>query len=116
MSDKETVHTPEQHVYTVKADEFAQFLVEKTPESNCPACGHNHWTVICPPPGEQNAYRMRIQLADGPRSGSMSLLGIYCDNCGYVRTHMARVVRKWIDARQLDLDLGEDESEVEVNE
>ncbi|GLO27609.1 hypothetical protein PPUJ21368_54400 [Pseudomonas putida] len=116
MAIKEAKHMHGRHVFSVTAEDFAEFLQEKTPESICPACGHDDWTVICPPQSESgNAFRMRITLTDGPRPASMSVLGIYCDHCGYIRSHMARVVRTWVDDRQLDLDL-DDDLEAELND
>lgn len=107
------------HELTVNSEDFADFLREKTPDSVCPACGMDEWTVICPDPDESiNAFRMRLVLQDGPRPASLSALAIYCDNCGYIRCHASRTVRKWVDARQFELDLqsGDDSSEGYVDE
>lgn len=91
----------------VRTRDFVRFLNEKTPDSDCPVCGCDQWTVICPGP-EGDAYRIVAPLRDGDRSLSLSTFALHCENCGYLRHHVSKIVKKWIDENpeepELDFD------------
>lgn len=105
MPIKEALTLKGRSVLTVTAKDFAEFLTEKSAESICPSCGADEWTIVCPPEDESNAFRLMTAMKDGIRPAWISMFAIYCDNCGYVRHHAARVVKSWVDDNQLALDL-----------
>ncbi len=76
-------------------DDFVRFLEVKTGGYNCPACGNSQWTVLGKA-GHPEAYRVVSALRDGQAPNSMSSFALFCNDCGFVRQHMARVVRKWV--------------------
>ncbi len=96
------------HKYSVNMDDFIRFLEEKTEGSKCPACWSDTWVLIGSADNEM-AFRHVTPLRDGPRtSTTFSEFGIYCDNCGFVRQHLARFVKQWVDnnpvQEQMELD------------
>lgn len=103
------------HFFSTTMDDFIRFLHEKTTGRECPACGNSAWTVLGPAEGEYS-YRLVTLLKDDPRRTlRLSTFALVCDNCGYLRQHMARVVRKWVEEnpeaqQELDLDI-DDEAE-----
>lgn len=103
--------------FAVTMAEFVRFLQAKTDDAVCAACGSQWWTVVGST--ETGAtYRLSTPLRDGPKATQLSTFAIYCNECGLVRHHLSRVVRKWVDANpapeeaeQEELDLDEDDSE-----
>ncbi|MNJ39982.1 hypothetical protein D3C77_348660 [compost metagenome] len=81
----------------VPADEFVRFLEEKTQGLKCPSCAADDWTVVCPTDDYADTYRLVTTLRDGSRPMNLSTFAIYCDNCGFVRQHLSRVVRAWVE-------------------
>lgn len=39
-----------------------------------------------------------MPLRDGENPMSLSTFAIHCDNCGYLRQHLSKVVKKWVTA------------------
>lgn len=108
MSDDENSPEVSRSKFAVKSNDFVRFLEEKTPGSICPACKGDDWTLICQPNESADTYRLVTVMKDGSRQITLSTFAIYCDACGYVRTHLARHVRKWVDEnpREPELDFG----------
>ena len=103
------------HKFSVTVDDFIRFLEEKSFESKCPSCGSAAWTVIGSGATEMT-YRLITQMRDGPSPTYLNSLGIYCNECGFIRQHIAKVVKRWVDENpepeQLELDeMTTDESE-----
>jgi len=96
----------------VTSDDFVRFLVEKNPESNCPVCDGDAWTVVCPFGDHLDTYRLVVPMRDGPNPMTISTFAIFCDNCGYLRQHLARVVHQWVEANPVEQEL-DFESEAE---
>lgn len=96
----------------VLSRDFVRFLQAKGPDSNCPVCGCDQWTVITMGP-EGYAYRMVAPLRDGDRPISISTFAIHCEDCGYVQQHASKVVKKWVEANpaepELDFDPAPDD-------
>lgn len=93
--------------FSVQMDDFIRFLEEKTASTTCAACGQNEWTLF----GRADtdvAFRAITPLLDGPEEESTSSFVLFCNNCGFIRHHMAKIVRDWVDSNpapeQLDLD------------
>ncbi|NQD78617.1 hypothetical protein HP436_00290 [Pseudomonas sp. CrR14] len=110
MSESEL---PNKHKFAVSADEFIRFLEDKTIESDCPACEGSDWTII----GDSSSgepFRLRTMLKSESRTIGLSSYAIYCDNCGFIRQHLARVVRNWATENppsQKEIDFGEEGDE-----
>jgi hypothetical protein len=106
MSDEHDSNPPRAKL-AVRTRDFVRFLNEKSPESDCPVCGFDQWTVICPGP-EGDTYRIVAPLRDGDKSVTISTFAIHCENCGYLRHHVSKVVKRWADANpeepELDFD------------
>ncbi|MCF1487552.1 hypothetical protein LZ838_09275 [Pseudomonas sp. AA27] len=107
MSEERKVHR-----FTTTMDDFIRFLEAKTGESRCPVCNFQRWVVLGAPSTE-TSYRMVTTLRDGAKPTFLSSFSVYCSNCGFIRQHIARVVKEWVDENpppeQLELeDLDED--------
>ena len=102
MSDEQK---QKRSVLATAADDFVRFLEAKSPESDCPVCEGDAWTVICPAFANADSYRLVTSLKDGSRPQSISTFAIYCDNCGYLRQHLSRVVKKWADENPAEPEL-----------
>ncbi|MFJ7790673.1 hypothetical protein [Pseudomonas sp. NPDC096925] len=106
------------HRYAVSIDDFLRFLVEVTGDTTCPACGNEQWTMIGTNQTD-SAYRLYTSLRDGKGQKALNTFAIYCNECGFVRQHLARIVREWVDKNpapeQLELEnldeAGPDDSE-----
>ncbi|KAB0502795.1 hypothetical protein [Pseudomonas lini] len=104
MSEDEIQNTRQ---FAVSAHDFVRFLEAKTLDSPCPACSFQGWTVIGSSKNG-STYRLATPLRDGPKPSQVSTFAIYCNECGFVRHHLSRKVREWIDENpepeQLDLE------------
>ncbi len=103
------------HRYSVSISDFVRFLEAKTADSPCPVCQTRVWTVVGAPSNGMS-YRLVTNLRDGQKATHFSTLAIYCNECGYIRTHWARKVREWVDEnpQQAELEfeeVPEDDSE-----
>ena len=114
MSDEKTPQTAPKSKFSISSQDFVRFLEAKTLGSICPACEEDKWTIVCPadPEGLSDSYRLLTPLKDGERAMNMSTFAIFCDNCGFVRQHLSRSVRKWVDENpvnpELDLEPSDD--------
>lgn len=107
MTSEQTIKQPERSKLSVTSDDFVRFLEAKNPESDCPVCGEETWTVICPFDHEDahDTYRLVTRLKDGSRPMTVSSFGLFCDSCGYLRQHVAKVVRQWVDDNPIEPEL-----------
>lgn len=105
MSEDEKEVIVKRSPLTVSAFDFVRFLEAKTLDSSCPACQLDEWTLVCPNDHEADAYRLVTQLRDGLKPTQVSTLAIFCDNCGFVRQHMSRVVKSWVTDNPLEPEL-----------
>ncbi|MCU7240384.1 hypothetical protein [Pseudomonas peradeniyensis] len=99
--------SPPNHRWSVTIDDFVRFLVAKTGDAKCPACGNGQWTILGS--GETNhAYRVNTSLRDGGATKALNTFAIFCDECGYAREHLSRIVKLWVEQNpgpeQLELD------------
>lgn len=90
------IEEKKRHKFSVHMDDFVRFLIAKTDDSNCAGCGSASWTIIGSDETEM-AYRLTTALRDGVRPTYLNCFGIYCNECGFVRQHLARKVREWVD-------------------
>lgn len=109
MSEEKKEVTVKGSPLTVSAFDFVRFLEDKTLDSSCPACKLDEWTIICPYDDEADAYRLITPLRDGKKPTQISTFAIFCDNCGYVRQHMSRVVRSWANENPVEPELDFDQ-------
>lgn len=105
MSDEQTHKAPKRAALAIAVTDFVRFLVAKSPESDCPVCKGDTWTVICPFDDDADTYRLVTSLRDGNRPMSVSTFALYCDNCGYVRQHLSKVVKKWVEENPVEPEL-----------
>ncbi|WP_095083361.1 hypothetical protein [Pseudomonas sp. Irchel s3h17] len=105
MSDELSSQKQKRSSLATAADDFVRFLEAKSPESDCPVCDGDSWTVICPTYDHADTYRLVTSLKDGSRPQSVSTFAIFCDNCGYFRQHLTRVVKKWTDENPVEPEL-----------
>lgn len=113
MSDEKNAETEKKSKFTLDSDEFIRFLEFKTPESICPACGHDEWTVICPSGENTNNFRLVTLMRDGPKPIHLNTFAIFCKNCGFIRQHLSRFVREWAEENPVEgeLDFGDADAE-----
>ncbi len=115
MSEDNASIPPPRSRRAVATADFVRFLEAKSPDSDCPVCGSSAWTVVCPYGGEQDVYRLVVQMRDGLRPMTISTFAIFCDSCGYIRQHLARTVQKWAEENpiepELDFESGPETSE-----
>lgn len=98
MSDENDTQKSPRSKLAISSEDFVRFLEEKTLGSECPACGTDEWTIVCPPDpdGLSDTYRLVTPLRDGGKSMNISTFAIFCDHCGFVRQHLSRSVRQWV--------------------
>ncbi|TWC11419.1 hypothetical protein FBY06_1448 [Pseudomonas sp. SJZ085] len=111
MSDNEK----KVHKFSTTMDDFVRFLVAKTDDAKCPGCGSKSWTIIGSDETEM-AYRLTSTMRDGAKPTYLNVFGIYCNECGLIRHHLARKVKAWAnenpEQEQLELDeISEDDLE-----
>ncbi len=72
-----------------------RFLIEKSPDSRCQACGQDKWIVPFADADQKYAFLtpLNVAFANEPAYN----LGLECANCGLVREHRARFVQAWIE-------------------
>lgn len=118
MSDDQTQKNPKRSKFATGVTDFVRFLIAKSPETDCPVCDGSTWTVICPFDDGANTYRLVTSLGDVDRPMSISTFALYCDGCGYVRHHLSKVVKKWVDENpvELELDFGSPLADGDVDE
>lgn len=83
-------------LHRTSSDDFVRFLRDKLPEDDpCPACGKDDWTVICPQ-DEDDMYRLGLVVRNVEKPFYLSVFAYYCDNCGYLRQHISKLVHDWV--------------------
>ncbi|MDO1495788.1 hypothetical protein HND72_14505 [Pseudomonas putida] len=102
-----SVRKSDRERFSVQMDDFIRFLEEKTGSTTCSACGKNEWTLFGLPDTDV-AFRAITSFLDGPEEESTSSFVLFCNNCGFMRHHVSKVVRDWVDSNpapvQPDLD------------
>lgn len=110
MSDEEL---PKVHRFATKSSDFVRFLEQKTTKNDCPTCGNEVWTVVCADNGY--TYRLTSILRDGEKQNTFSTFALFCNECGFVREHSARLVSHWVkenpEQPELDLEFGDQDGE-----
>ncbi|NNA42457.1 MULTISPECIES: hypothetical protein [Pseudomonas] len=99
-------------MFSVSSNEFVRFLVAKggNETERCPVCSGEEWTVLCPNDGGPT-LRLGMPVRNREKTFYLSTFGYYCVNCGFLRTHMASVVHKWVEENPaVDTDLADDDS------
>ena len=81
-------------------DDFKQFLNEKLKNHACPCCLANKWSLLTAP-------NMTFGLIAVQKDGGFSLpppnipvMGVACNNCGYIRQHAMGLVAQWKAAKK----------------
>lgn len=87
----------EKHQFAVRTSDFVRFLEEKTLDQPCPACGACQWTLIGPK-DDGITFMLRTALRGASSPTQVTTVAVYCNECGFLRQHLAKVVRNWVDA------------------
>lgn len=98
MSDAPIPPPKRMTMLSVSPDDFVRFITSKADKDDiCPICGKDQWAVLCSP-DEQPVFRLGIPVRNRPEQYYLSMFGYHCENCGYLRQHMAWVVYEWVKA------------------
>ncbi|WP_137984444.1 hypothetical protein [Pseudomonas viridiflava] len=99
---------------SVKSEDFVRFLISKGAEKDedCPVCHMESWTILCPD-DDGPTLRIGLPVRNRPKTFYLSTFAYFCDNCGYIRMHMAATVHEWVsenpapsdDQAELDMDM-----------
>lgn len=98
-------------MFAVDSTDFARFLIAKgaDKDENCPLCREENWTILCPD-DDGPTLRFGMPARNRPEMFYLSTFGYFCNNCGYIRTHMASTVYEWVQENpRPDADLIEDD-------
>jgi hypothetical protein len=80
---------------SVSPDDFVRFIQAKAQSDDfCPVCKTDQWSVMCDPE-DLPTYRLGTPIRNRAEQFYLSTFGYFCDNCGFIRQHMAAVVHKW---------------------
>lgn len=105
-------------VLATSTEDFIRFLSDKT-KNTCPVCNEDKWNVLCAATGE-DTYRFGMQVRNLDRRPYVSVFSAFCTNCGFMRSHLSRIVHEWVlqnPADQIELDLDDDnEADKQPNE
>lgn len=75
-------------------DEAVRFLIVKTPNGKCFACGTDMWNISTK---EESTDHCFLRKAGGTISGAPAYnLELECNNCGLIRTHRSEVMLAWL--------------------
>lgn len=100
IKDKVEVRPDKASIYRmfmkILFSDAVRFLVEKSPDSRCQACGQDKWIVPFADNDKKYAFLtpLSVKFADQLAYN----LALECANCGLVREHRARFVQEWIEA------------------
>jgi len=111
MTD-DTNPTPRKDFFKTETSDFIRFLSENT-DPTCPACKNQSWTIMREE-GEENTYRFGLMVRNVERRPYVSIFSTFCTKCGFMRSHLARIVHDWVKANPdeqlpLELEAGEHE-------
>lgn len=112
MTDEPKAPPKRMTMFSVKSEDFIRFIVEKGggEEENCPVCQGSEWTVLCPD-DDGPVLRLGLPVRNREKMFYLSTIGYFCASCGFIRTHMASVVHKWVENNPApDSDTVDDES------
>lgn len=83
-------------VHPIEMDGFIRFLEAKSLQSKCPSCGSGTWVIVGDP--ETNlCSQLQIPGRDRGLMESLPVVCLHCENCGFIRQHMAHMVQEWIE-------------------
>lgn len=96
MSD--TNKSPENRMamLAVSPDDFVRFINAKAEKDDiCPVCSTDSWALLCSPDGEP-VFRLGTPVRNREEQFYLSSFGYFCENCGFLRQHMAAIVHDWV--------------------
>ncbi|WP_110970842.1 hypothetical protein [Pseudomonas huaxiensis] len=77
-------------------EELIAFFTEVSTQDNCPSCGHEDFTVCSS--SDLGAWTYAQEVL---HSNIVTLeYKVYCEKCGYIRSHSAMVVDRWVKLRR----------------
>lgn len=71
-----------------------RFLEQKSPKAACPFCGSDKWIVPFADADKEMAFLMPLNAKFN--SETAYNLELECNNCGFIRSHRARVIAEWL--------------------
>ncbi|MGG4604329.1 hypothetical protein ACLPHM_05995 [Paenalcaligenes sp. Me131] len=99
MSDQEDQNSPDFDLGQATADlsleDIIEFFNAKLKNHNCPACLENSWTDVR---AADSIHGLIAQPLNGPvtvPAPMYPLVSVSCNNCGFIRSHMAAFVLSW---------------------
>ena len=96
MSDNQESSPKRMTMLAVSPDDFVRFITAKAAkEDTCPICNTDQWSVLCTPDDEP-VFRLGTPVRNREEQFYLSTFGYFCENCGYVRQHMAWIVHQWV--------------------
>lgn len=105
----------DEHPYAVKTPDFVRFLEAQTEDKPCPACGSIKWIIIGPGDGG-TTYLLRTSLRGGSKTSQVTTMALHCEDCGFLRQHVAKVVRDWVNCNPDQSEKDVDQEDIDVNE
>ncbi|WP_338523337.1 hypothetical protein NUH87_26645 [Pseudomonas batumici] len=97
-------------MHSIDPDDFIRFLAEKAGDHDpCWVCKADDWVIMCANDGP--TYRFGIPSRNVEKTFYASVFMYYCQNCGFLRQHISKVVNSWVEENpaNLELDLGDDQ-------
>lgn len=96
MSDSSSSQPKRLTLFAITPQDFVRFLNSKLDESDtCPICKGDTWNVMCPDDGGPT-LRIGLPVRNREKLYYLSTFQYFCENCGYIRSHMASVVNDWL--------------------
>lgn len=105
-------------MFSVTSEDFVRFLMAKgsTEAEACPVCHGEEWTVMCPD-DDGPTLRLGMPVRNREKTFYLSTFGYFCVNCGYIRTHMASTVYRWVEANPVvDADIADSDELPDLDE
>ena len=96
MSDAPESPPKRMTLLAVAPDDFVRFITAKaTKDDTCPICNSDQWSILCSP-DDQPVFRLGTSVRNRDPQYYLSTYGYYCENCGFIRQHMAEIVHAWV--------------------
>lgn len=86
----------------ISSEELISFLSTVTDAGSCPSCKHDQFKVCAS--GKHGAWRFNVEVMN--HELSMPMYMMFCEKCGYLRSHNAVVVDEWVAAQRAKTDTG----------
>lgn len=112
MSEKPESKPKRLTMFAVDSADFARFLTAKGADldEHCSVCHGEDWTILCPD-DDGPTLRFGMPVRNRPEMFYLSTFGYFCNNCGYIRTHLASTVHEWVEKNpRVDSDLIDDDN------